>query len=176
MSPTSVWLSGSSARGFRVRAGRDAGQSLPLWFSVMHSLAQHSRRISLHPHIFPSLCFFPSSSCLRAEHHKSPAATNTQCCFRICKCMVKFRALDCCWWLLGDARRQPPLQSCETSTHNTAAVMRSLIWCQTFHTECRVLMPPSTRESQGSCSWFYEVLMQRNVIQLVTGAQIGRSP
>ena len=66
LSPAAVWVSVSSAHVFWARARRDAGQSLPLWFSVMHSLTRHSRRISLHPHILAFFLFFsfffPSSS------------------------------------------------------------------------------------------------------------------
>lgn len=73
LSPAAVWVSVSSAHVFWARARRDAGQSLPLWFSVMHSLTRHSRRISLHPHILAFFFFFLSFLAFfarRATHRK----------------------------------------------------------------------------------------------------------
>lgn len=96
LSPTTVWVSVSLAHVFWVRASRDAGQSLPLWFSVMHSLTRHSRQLSLHPHI---LSFFPpflSFFFLRGQHTAEPlVATNKVTCFSRCisKIMIKMYIL-----------------------------------------------------------------------------------
>lgn len=59
LSPAAVWVSVSSPHVFWARARRDAGPSLLLWFSVMHSLTRHSRQITLHLHILPFFSLSP---------------------------------------------------------------------------------------------------------------------